>query len=187
VTETPIYHWAIEDIVPAHPHLYLEHCAIMAVALLKNDSGSPCRFQVKCHDVGLPGQAKNSSFYMDVSWSPQIDTAAHRILATEQARPIVERAAVAMAAMLFGQLMPDCQLQVTRQGEKADYWLTGLRCALEVSGTERFREMSRRGRQKRAQLLANARGWNGYTVVCCFSASRRLIHWSYHTQEESRP
>ncbi len=72
---------------------------------------------------------------------------------------------------------------VTEQGDRADYWLPRLKCALEISGTQRSRELPRRQRDKTAQLLANPRRWDGYVFICCFSARRRLIRWSYHRQE----
>jgi hypothetical protein len=62
--------------------------------------------------------------------------------------------------------------------------LPHLRCALEISGTEHSRELPRRRREKIAQVLANPRHWNGYAFVCCCSAARRVVQWSYHTQEE---
>ena len=42
------FEWAIEDIIAAHPNLYLEHCAVMAVALMSHLSASPCEFSVEC-------------------------------------------------------------------------------------------------------------------------------------------
>src|SRR5262249_22076399 len=106
--------------------------------------------------------------------------AAARIWHTEQPKPVVERGAIALAALLFTHLIPSSQLRVTRQGERADYWLPRLSCALEISGTEHVREIPRRHRQKTRQVLANPRGWAGYVVVCCFDPARRLIRWSYH-------
>lgn len=44
----PIFAWAIEDIVVAHPNLYLEHCVAMAVALMARQTVSPCEFTVEC-------------------------------------------------------------------------------------------------------------------------------------------
>lgn len=38
--------WAIEDILAAPADLYLEHCAVMAVALMSQQSASPCEFAV---------------------------------------------------------------------------------------------------------------------------------------------
>jgi hypothetical protein len=59
-----------------------------------------------------------------------------------------------------------------------------LRRALEISGTEQSRELSRRHREKTVQLLDNPRYWNGSVFVCCFGAEQSIIRWSYHTQEE---
>ena len=73
---------------------------------------------------------------------------------------------------------------VTREGDRADYWLPRLRCALEISGTEHRREVPRRHREKIIQLLANSQGWDGYVVICCFSSTQGWIRWSYHTQED---
>jgi hypothetical protein len=41
-----VFEWAIEDIIVAHPELYLEHCALMAVALMSRQSVRPCEFRV---------------------------------------------------------------------------------------------------------------------------------------------
>ncbi len=114
----------------------------------------------------------------------EVQTAA-RIWFTEQPKAIVERAAVALAALVFAHLIPAGQMRVTEQGDRADYWLPRLRRALEISGTRHSRELPRRQRQKVAQVIANPRGWNGYAFVCCFQGTPRLIRWSYHAQEES--
>lgn len=97
----------------------------------------------------------------------------------------MERAAVALAALLFARLVPDGQMRVTKEGERADYWLPRLRCALEVSGTATARELPRRHREKVAQVLSNPLRQPGYVVVCCFAPRRRVIRWSYHQQEVS--
>jgi hypothetical protein len=89
-----------------------------------------------------------------------------------------------LAALTFAHLIPNGQMRVTEQGQRADYWLPRLRLALEISGTEQSREMPRRHREKTAQMLANPSHWNGYVFVCCFAPTHRLIRWSYHTQEE---
>jgi hypothetical protein len=109
---------------------------------------------------------------------------AERVWRTEQTRPIVERAAVALAALAFAHLGPGGQLRVTDEGDRADYWLPRLRCALEISGTEHKHELSRRHRERVVQMLANPRRWGGYVFVCCCSDAHRLIRWSYHGREE---
>jgi hypothetical protein len=176
--------WPIEDIVVAHPGLYLEHCAVMAVALMSRLGESPCDFRVECANFSPPDLEGENTFLLRVSWDEQTARKAERVWRTEQTKPIVERAAVALAALTFAHLIPGGRLRVTDQGERADYWLPRLRCALEISGTEQSRALPRRQREKTAQLLANPRHWNGYVFVCCFGRERSLIRWSYHTQEE---
>jgi len=91
---------------------------------------------------------------------------------------------VALAVLAFAHLIPHGQIRVCKEGQRADYWLPRLRCALEISGTEQSRELPRRHREKIAQVLANPWRWDGYAFVCCFDAGRRLIRWSYHTTQE---
>jgi hypothetical protein len=178
------FSWAIEEIATAHPGLYLEHHAVMAVALMGRLSGSPCDFLVECEGFSPPELKGATGFELRVSWEGRTALAAERVLRTEQPKPIVERAAVALAALLFAGLVPGSRLRVTSEGDRADYWLPRLRRALEVSGTEHARELPRRHREKVAQLLENPRRWNGYVCLCCFSAAQRSIRWSYHTQQE---
>ena len=175
--------WAIEDIVAAHQGLYLEHCAVMAVALMSRDSPSPCRFEVECQGFSPPLLEGERDFTIEVSWNEGTSLKASRIWNTEQSRPIVERSAVALAALLFAHLIPDGLMRVTRQGDRADYWLPLLRQAVEISGTESHREITRRHSAKVRQLMSNPRKWNGYVFVSCISVTRKLIRWSYHTQE----
>jgi len=46
--------WAIESIVSLHPALYLEHYAVMSVALMRQHSASPCKFIVEYEGFDLP-------------------------------------------------------------------------------------------------------------------------------------
>jgi hypothetical protein len=178
------FEWAIEEIIAAHPNLYLEHCAVMAVALMSQQSTSPVEFSVECEGLKIPALSGETTFLLRVSWTEETAHKAHRAWHTEQLKSIVERAAVALAALLVAKLLSDGKMRVTKEGERADYWLPQLRCALEVSGTENPRELRRRHREKIAQMLENPLGWDGYVVVSCFSASQRVILWSYHDQEE---
>ena len=178
------FEWPIEDIVTAHPDLYLEHCAVMAVALMSRRSLSPCEFLVECEGFRPPALGDKSRLLLRVIWSERTAAAAARVWLAEQPKPIIERAAVALAALSFAHLIPDGRMHVTEQGERADYWLPRLRLALEISGTEQLRELPRRQREKTAQMLSNPRRWDGYVFVCCFGAGSLLIRWSYHTQQE---
>jgi hypothetical protein len=180
-----VFEWLIEDVMAAHPDLYLEHCVLMAVALMSRQSASPCEFRVECTGFSPPDLEDETSFLMRVAWGEQSATTAARIWRTEQPKPIIERAAVALAALAFAHLIPDGLMRVADQGQRTDYWLPRLRCALEISGTKQGNELSRRHKEKTAQMLGNPWGWNGYTFVCCFSPTRRVIRWAYHTQEGS--
>ena len=184
MSEQQTVEWAIEDIITAHPNLYLEHCAVMAVALMSRQSVSPCEFGVDCTGFQPLGLGSVSRFRLRVAWAEQTALKAQRVWQTEQPKSIVERAAVALAALLLAKLVPHGQMRVTRTGDKADYWLPNLHCALEVSGTERSGELGRRHREKVVQMLHNPLRWSGYVVVCCFASRRRLIRWSYDQQEE---
>lgn len=178
------FEWAVEDIIAAHPDLYLEHCAVMAVALMSRLSASPCEFLVECAGFSPPALDGETSFLLRVTWNERTAATAERVWLTEQLNPIIERAAVALTALAFAHLIRGGQMRVTGVGQRADYWLPLLNCALEISGTEQPRELPRRQREKRDQVLANPRGWDGYTFVCCYSAAPRIIRWTYHSQEE---
>ncbi len=151
------FEWAIEDIVSAHPELYLEHCAVMAVALMSRQTASPCEFLVQCDGFSPSDLDGETSFLLQIAWSEQTAQKAERVWVAEQVKPIVERAAVALAALVFAHLIPDGRILVTEEGNRADYSLPRLKCAPEISGTQRSRELPHRQREKKAQLLANPR------------------------------
>jgi hypothetical protein len=178
------FEWAIEDIVEAHPDLCLNHHALMAVALMSRLSQTPCEFLVTCEGFSPTDLEGDTTFLLQVGWNEQTAVIAERVWYTEQPKPIIERAAVALAALTFAHLIRDGEMRVTEQGQRADYWLARLRCALEISGTEQSHELPRRHREKKAQMLDNPWHWNGYVFVCCFSTERRFIRWSDHTQED---
>ena len=56
------FEWAIEDIVDAHPGLYLDHFAVMAVALMSRVSQMPCEFVVECEGFNLPDLEGETQF-----------------------------------------------------------------------------------------------------------------------------
>jgi hypothetical protein len=177
------FEWAIEDIVVAHPHLYVEHYMVMAVALMSQQTASPCEFVVECSGFCPLALSGDTRFLLHVSWTAQTECQAQRMRLTEQSKAIVERAAVALAALTFAKLIPEGHMRVTQVGERTDYWLPRLQCALEVSGTEQTRVLQRRHREKVAQVLRNPLCWDGYVFVCCFAARHRRIRWSYHPWE----
>jgi hypothetical protein len=66
-----MFEWPIEDIVPAHPDLYVEHCAVMAVALMSRYSASPCEFFVECEGFSPPALEGETSCVLRVVWQEQ--------------------------------------------------------------------------------------------------------------------
>ncbi len=65
------FEWAIEDIMAAHPDLYLDHCAVMAVALMSQSSDSPCEFLVECEGFSPPDLEGETRFLLRVAWDEQ--------------------------------------------------------------------------------------------------------------------
>jgi len=93
------FEWLIEDIVVAHPDLYLEHCVVMAVALMSRHSASPFEFLVECEGFQPVSLERETNFLLRVAWNEETTVAAERVWLTEQANPIIERAAVALVAL----------------------------------------------------------------------------------------
>ena len=179
-----IFEWQIEDIFSSHPDLYLDHCAAMAVALLSPHATSSL-FNLNCEGFVLADLEESFPVQIQVRWTEDTFRNSQKILATEQRTPLVERASVALTALLFAHFIPNSQMRVTQRGELADYWLPKLQCALEISGTEKVREVSRRRKMKAKQVLANPLGWPGYVTICCFAKSQPSIYWSFHSQPQA--
>src|SRR5579859_3907670 len=141
------FEWAIEDIVPAFPSLVLNHYAVKAVALMK-PIGMPCDFLVNLEGFQLDALEGEKQFLMNVVWNRETAAAAERMERTEQRTPIVEGAAIALAALLFARLVPDSDMHVMSRGMRADYWFPKRHEVVEISGTERFSQLARRLRLK---------------------------------------
>lgn len=175
------FEWAIEDITSAYPSLCLDDFAAVAVLLMKHD-GPPCNFVVQLEGFDLPDLDGDREFILSVTWSSVTEARANRIGLTRQRKAIVEEAAIALAVLLVAHSLPDGDLRVADQGDRADFLLPKLHSALEVSGTERAREVRPRVREKKHQVLQNPLGWDGYVVVCCFDTEYRLIQWNCYSQ-----
>jgi hypothetical protein len=68
--------------------------------------------------------------------------------------------------------------EVTRRGEKVDYWLGDRELLLEVSGSQGRDVADLCDEKAEEQLLQNPFQKNGYVCVCDFS-SRRARLWFY--------
>lgn len=168
----------IEEIAGLQPGLFLEHHMVMAVAVLQRIAASPCDFDVVCEGF----QPVREPFVLRVHWRRRTARLADKVVRSEQRKPIVERAAVALSALLLGKTVPKASMIVTAQGEHADYWLPEIERALEISGTDGQDILTARIRSKKKQVSMNPLGWSGYAVVCCFAKNQPTIRWSevYH-------
>jgi hypothetical protein len=61
-----------------------------------------------------------NEFVLRVSWSEITAFKAQRMWQTEQPKSIVERAAIALAALLIAHLVPGGQMRVTREAATTD-------------------------------------------------------------------
>ena len=87
-----------------------------------------------------------------------------------------------MACVLVHHLLGGAEVRVTQYGDAADYWISDLHLAIEVSGTESPGQMRRRQREKAAQVRRNPAGWDGYVVVVCFSPAEPRVVFAFEQQ-----
>jgi hypothetical protein len=140
-------------------------------------------YQVVIQDVGSPGMRSTIVRWM---WSegsiPAIPLAA-------QSEYITEAAAYAMAFATISHFTQAVLVSVAERGDRYDYVLeeNGVRCGVEISGTQtEDRQMMRdRQIQKIRQLLANPKRWGGYVVIVGFA--RCEVWLSRHAPEETIP
>ncbi|HZU34825.1 MAG TPA: hypothetical protein VFA18_02890, partial [Gemmataceae bacterium] len=78
----------------------------MAVALMGRLSSPPCEFRLQCEAFNLPDLEGESTCLLRVRWADETALKAERVWRTEQPKPIVERAAVALAGLAFAHLLP---------------------------------------------------------------------------------
>ncbi len=93
---------------------------------------------------------------------------------TFQAHVVTEKAAIGVACLLVPADTGLAITQVTRLGEKADYWLGDMDALVEVSGTQGD-ALNRLYARKREQLLDNPYGKAGYVVVVDFEGKKKCI------------
>lgn len=101
----------------------------------------------------------------------------HRCWRTYQAPVLTEFAALALACILIS-INTNLEItEVTRRGDKADYWIGDGEFLLEVSGQIEG-NLSSLLEQKAHQLQSNPFGCSGFVCVTNFSISRALL-WFY--------
>lgn len=171
---------SIDQIAEWHPQLYLEPHIVACVAVMSPWGPPPCTFEVECRGISSTWLGDAKRFPLHVFWSEAVRERADRLRRTMQTRPLAELAAVALACILIPNVVDLGQLDVTSYGGRADYRSLTVPCVVEMSGTERPRELSRRHREKVVQAMANPFGYDAYVVVCLFAPRRCQIRFSYH-------
>ena len=149
-----------------------EHPAVMENML---------EYQVHLQNVGSPGTRS-----VTVKWTWTEEMIPPMPLAAQQ-KDVTEAAAVAMAFAALTNFTSATLVSVAARGERFDYVLAehGVRCGVEISGTQMEDRQAMRDRQmqKIRQLLANPKQWGGYVVIVGFA--RREIWLSRHAPEET--
>ena len=181
-----LFRCAIEQIADWHAHLFVEPHVVAFVAVASRYSPPPARFAVACENLASRRLGEVAEFQLEVAWHRDTAEKAARLRATMQAGPLVELAAVALALVLAGRIVPLGRLDVTDRGARADYRVRKRRIVLEVRGTEVPAELGRRHREKVAQARDNPLGWDAYVVVCVFSALGHRIRFSRHRLQEAQ-
>jgi len=137
----------------------------------------PC--SVACDDIASPllKQAQNE-IKVEFDWLTETFPECRRMFQTLQREAIVEYAAIATGLLVTANIAQRNIAEVTMRGSKADYFLDGRTCLLEISGTEIAEQLNSRHNEKVRQLQANPFGKEGYVFVCCFSNQR--AKFSFH-------
>ncbi len=168
-----------------HPHLFVEPHVVAFVAVAKDYSPAPARFDVSCDNVASRWLGNASECRLEVWWHNDTAAQAERLRTTMQSGPLVEMASVALALILAKRVVPLGRLEVLDYGARADYQVRKRKLVLEISGTEVPAELGRRHREKVAQARDNPYGWDAYVVVCAFSCAGHRIRFSKHSVQET--
>jgi hypothetical protein len=173
----------IEEIKDSHPEMELEHLILSAVAVMTAYSPhSYCDFQLECQDLPADWVRGNVPSTIRIHWHSETAIRAKRISKIHQRKNLVEFAAIAIAFILFPQVVDLSGFEPTDIGERADYWIANRKYLVEISGTETLDKVRQRRWEKIAQLLSNPSKQDGYVVVCGFATQEILL--SFHQQEE---
>lgn len=101
---------------------------------------------------------------------------------TYQEPVITEFAALGLACILVTIRTKLTITEVTRRGDRADYWLGNREYLLEVSGQQQG-DIDSLHIKKSQQLRTNPYGRDGYACVANFSSNRAFL-WFYGAAEE---
>jgi len=173
----------IEDIAEFHPELEVEHIILASVSIMARYSDNHfCNFTLECHNIVSDLLSENGRVQICVKWQTETYERSFGIARVHQRKDLVEFAAIAIACIMFPNVVHLSRLEATDVGDRADYWINDEEYMVEISGTERTIELRRRHREKTEQLLSNPYRKNGYVIVCDFSSKQILF--SFHKQED---
>jgi hypothetical protein len=153
------------------------------IARLEENSQASDRaltYQISLHNV----QGENRrTVPLKLTWT---DSMVPPVPLAAQREYITEAAACGLAFALISHFTAAVLVDVADRGDRFDYVLSqnGVRCGVEVSGTQAEDRQSLRDRhqQKIRQLLDNPYGWGGYVVIVGFTRCEVIL--SYHNAEE---
>jgi hypothetical protein len=107
-----------------------------------------------------------------------------KVIKTYQAPVITEMATLGLACGMISAFTQMEVTEVTRRGEKADYWLGDRELMLEVSGQESG-DLAALCQEKSTQLQDNPYGRDGFVCVANYSdAEARLWYYPAPTPDE---
>lgn len=126
------------------------------------------------------GAASNSS--LEFTWGKDLRQDFVQCVRTYQAHTITEYATLGVACAVVHHRASLEITEVTRRGEKADYWLGDKALMLEVSG-QQDGNLDVLCHEKSTQLLSNPFGKSGFVCVANFAA-RVVRLWFVSKQED---
>jgi hypothetical protein len=124
-----------------------------------------------------PDQSQTTDTPLVLSWSG-LKEDHDKCIKTYQEPVITEFATLGLACVLLNNNAQKEITEVTRRGEKADYWIGDREEMLEVSG-QQSGAIETLCRTKSQQLLDNPYGKEGYVCVAIYdNAQARLWHYN---------
>ena len=175
--------YLIEEIGNFHPEMELEHLILSAVAVMATYSPNLyCDFRLEYQDLPEDLVRGKLPTHLRIHWHSETAIRAEGIRRTHQRKNLVEFAAIAVALLLFPQVVDLSGFEPTDIGERADYWIANRKYLVEISGTENPDKVRQRQWEKKGQLLSNPSAQDGYVVVCGFATQEILL--SFHQQEK---
>jgi hypothetical protein len=174
---------AVADLHVAHPLIRAKDwCSPLVLRLLFPDSYRDGSRGVQDSFRAL-ADAPPTEGALDLWWKDQkIDC--DQVEHTYQAPVITEFATLGLACILVGDRAKLEITEVTRRGEKADYWLGDKELLLEVSG-QQSGDIEALCTQKAKQLLDNPFGKPGFVCVAIYEKSAARL-WFYEADGEGK-